>query len=82
MSKRSDPVKRYSPITPSDTADLLYPGRGILLGTAGTIKVTDTDGTEVSIPLAAGVWHPMEVVRVWSTGTDAGVVSGGIYVGR
>ena len=48
--------------------------RGISFGTAGTLKVEFPDGTQVTIPsgaLAAGVIHPMKIVKVFATGTGA-----------
>lgn len=46
--------------------------RGLYLGVAGTVKVTYQDGlVDTLTNLAAGVWHPMQVAKVWHTGTTA-----------
>jgi hypothetical protein len=61
-------------ITPSDDANLANPTRGISFHTAGALKVTTAGGEIVVIPdgaLAAGIVHPLEVVKVFDTGTDA-----------
>ncbi len=61
-------------VTPSDSADLTTPTRGVSFATAGALKVTTVGGQEVTIPsgaLAAGIIHPLQVKRIWSTGTGA-----------
>lgn len=56
----------------SDTIDMNRVGLGIFVGVAGDVKVTGVDGSDyIMLNLAAGVWHPCEVTRVWTTGTDA-----------
>jgi hypothetical protein len=68
-------------VTPSDTADVpLTVARGLYVGVAGDVSVILAENTApVTIPgLAAGIWHPMAVRRVRSTGTTAT----GIVVGR
>lgn len=75
------PASKYAAVTPSDSADIpdinIKAGtRGIAFKTAGALCVVRPDGTEVTIPsgvLAAGCIHPICVVRVKSTGTDAGM---------
>lgn len=50
------------------------PPRGFMVGDAGTVKVTLWDGsvlTFASGELALNVMHPMAVIQVWSTGTNA-----------
>jgi hypothetical protein len=76
-AKRQDQLK-HGPIrgafTParSDTIDLHRVGLGIYVGGTGDVKVTGIDGSEyVMLNIAAGVWHPCEVTRVWDAGTDA-----------
>lgn len=60
-------------ITPNDAADI--PGgwaRGLYVGVGGAVKVTTATGQAITLTgLAAGVWHPMAVTRVWVTGTTA-----------
>lgn len=68
-----DPITWISSVTPSDTTDLTSFGRGILLSADGTVVVTlrdNVDGTNQTLVLSGGVWHPLVVKRVWSTGTD------------
>lgn len=58
-------------VTPSDSVNLddisvIYCGSG------GTIKVTTAQGSDVTFAnLAAGSILPLQVRRVWSTGTTA-----------
>jgi hypothetical protein len=84
--ERTDPIRKAFAIAAGDDAnDLAVATRGLYLGVAGTIKVTfadDADANPVVVPnLAAGVWHPMSVKRVWATGTGAGVFAGGVLGG-
>lgn len=56
----------------SDTVDLATPAVALLLNTAGTIKVLTTTGQTrafASGELALGVWHPMQIRRVYATDT-------------
>jgi hypothetical protein len=58
-------------VTPSDTVDLATPSV-VWVGTAGNVKVTTAQGTEVvftSVP--GGTVLPVQVIRVWATGTAA-----------
>lgn len=68
------------PVTKSDgTNDPAGPFRGLLLDAAGVLKVTMASGearTFISGELAAGVIHPMQVLRVWSTGSGAQGIKG------
>jgi hypothetical protein len=53
--------------------------RGLFVGVAGNVKITYADGTTDTLTnLVAGVWHPMYVKRVYSTGTTATDIHGGI----
>ena len=65
------PIERSVTVTPNDSADLTNVTRALLVDVAGAVKVTYLDGTTDDSYLAAGVWHAMRAVRVWSTGTDA-----------
>lgn len=61
-------------VTPSDSTDLTTPGRGVCFASIGALKVTMVNGDVVTFPsgtLAAGVIHPLQVQRVWATGTTA-----------
>lgn len=56
----------------SDTLNLKRPAVGLLLIAAGAIKIlTDEDAeqTYASGELALGIYHPIRVKRVFSTGT-------------
>lgn len=61
-------------ITPNDSADLpniavVYVGG---FGTTGAVKVTTAQGTDVTfLGVPAGAVLPVQVRRVWSTGTTA-----------
>jgi hypothetical protein len=62
-------------VTPSDTVDL--PGgitRAIMVGTDGSVAVNYADGTTDTLYLLAGLVHPIQVARVFSTGTDATLI--------
>ncbi len=51
--------------------DLWTVTRALLVDVAGAVKVTYADGLADTVTLVAGVWHPMQVKIVWSTGTTA-----------
>ena len=56
-------------VTPSDTVNLLQPST-IFSGSGGSVKVTTAQGTDVTFTgLAPGSIIPVQVIRVWSTGT-------------
>jgi hypothetical protein len=72
---------RASDVTPSDTADIpsvsTQDGSGnngcvLYVGGAGNIKVTTAGGdTVVFTGLLAGMFIPVQVLRVWATSTTA-----------
>lgn len=72
-----DPGGEFFAITTSDSSDLPSNTRGLLIGTAGDIKiagVNQTDAQAVTIPsgcLNTGQWHPMRVRKIFATGTTA-----------
>ena len=70
------PVRGGATITPNDSTNF-DTSRAILVDVAGNVKVTYVDGTEDTVALAASIWHPMCVNRIYSTGTTAT----GIHVG-
>jgi hypothetical protein len=71
MPNQTNPGTRAVAITPSDSADIAVT-RGVYVGGSGTLKVDMADGTTVTFTaLAAGVIHPIQVKRVYSTGTAA-----------
>ncbi|TAX57124.1 hypothetical protein ELI01_18780 [Rhizobium leguminosarum] len=56
--------------TANDGADLPYNARGLIIGVAGNVKLTDPDGNTDTFALPAGV-HPVRAQRIWLTGTTA-----------
>lgn len=70
------PASHAALVTPADGSDLGYTTRAISFATAGALKVTTRGGETLVIPsgaLAAGVMHPLEVVRIWETGSGTGM---------
>lgn len=64
--------KRAVEVTPSNSTDLTTPAKVIVAATSGTLKVDFTGvGTGVTIQVLAGVQYPINVKRVYSTGTSA-----------
>ena len=65
-----NPIKYSAEITThgTNTIDVC---RGLLVDSAGDVKVIYENGQEDTVYLAAGLWHGMEVKRVYSTGTTA-----------
>lgn len=56
--------------TASDSADLAYNTRALVVGVAGNVKLTDPDGNTDTFALPSGV-IPIRAQRIWSTGTTA-----------
>ncbi len=58
--------------TISDTTNLANPSVLYIGGSAGNVKVTTTNGDEVVFGnIQPGTVLPVQVVRVWATGTTA-----------
>ena len=58
-------------ITPNDTALLATPSV-VYVGSGGSVKVTTAQGDDVTfVGLLSGAIIPVQVIRVWSTGTSA-----------
>lgn len=58
-------------VTPSDSINLTYPSV-IYVGSTGNVKVTTAQGDVVTFSsLPTGFVIPVQVIRVWSTGTTA-----------
>jgi len=58
-------------VTTSDTVNLTTPAI-IWVGGAGNVKVTTAQGTDVTFTgVLSGAILPVQVLRVWSTGTTA-----------
>lgn len=65
------PAERATSITPNDSTNF-EPTRGVYVAASGDLHVLMANGDEVTfVDLAAGVVHPLSVVRVYSTNTDA-----------
>lgn len=65
-------ARRASAITTSDTATSEDPTRGIYVGSAGNIKVDMVSGGTVTFAnVPSGVILPIQVTRVYATGTTA-----------
>lgn len=60
-----------SVVTPSDTVDLANPSI-IYVGVGGSVKVSTVQGDAVTfVGVLAGGVIPVQVTRVWATGTSA-----------
>lgn len=58
-------------VTPNDSTNLSQPSV-IYVGGSGNVKVTTAQGTAVTFTgVNAGTVIPVQVIRVWSTGTTA-----------
>ncbi len=58
-------------VTPSDTVNLAQPSV-IYVGGGGNVKVTTAQGSAVTFTgVQAGGVIPVQVIRVWATGTTA-----------
>ena len=58
-------------VTPSNTVNLETPSI-VYVGVGGSVKVTTAQGDEVTFAgLLSGTVIPVQVIRVWSTGTTA-----------
>ena len=63
-------------ISPADGVQIKKT-RGLYVGVSGDVAVTMSDGTEVTfVDLAAGIEHPLSVIEVKSTGTNATSIIG------
>ena len=65
------PVYRGASVTPHDS-NTFEQTRGLYVGTSGDVVATMADGNDVTFAsLAAGIIHPIQCIRVKSTGTTA-----------
>lgn len=67
----NDPALGFTVVTPDDAADLEYISREIRVATGGDLKVTTVDGTTGVIPVINNDRLPLQVTRIWATGTTA-----------
>jgi hypothetical protein len=73
----STPAVSAAAITPSDTADLPTPTRGIYVGVGGNLTVNMLeDDNVVFVGLLPGVIHPIACSRIFATGTTAASIVG------
>lgn len=75
------PVTHSEPVTASDTdtASNVPPGtRGLLVDSAGAVKVKFKSGATDTIQLTAGVWHAIRIAHVYATGTTATGIHAGV----
>lgn len=70
------PIYRAEAVTPSDAA-AIEQTRGLYVGASGDVAVDMASGDTVTFAgLAAGIVHPLQVTRVYATGTTAtGIVA-------
>jgi len=81
MPQYLDQALNAQAVTPSDTTDLSLSGGNFdntasgalpFIGTAGNIKVTMLGGQTVTfLNIPDGTFMPIQVVRIWATGTTA-----------
>lgn len=68
----SGPARSLAPVAPSDTA--MLPGgltRAVFVGGAGDLVVQDPDGGVVTLASASHQYHPIQIGKVFATGTTA-----------
>jgi hypothetical protein len=57
--------------TPADS-DITTPGAVLYCGTGGSVKVTTVSGNAVTFTnVPNGTFLPVQIKRLWATGTDA-----------
>lgn len=80
---KTDGISKAVAVTPSDSEDLPFVTTGLYVGTAGATGTVYVDflqgGTNIPLKnLAAGMWHPLIVTRVYATGTTAEDIVAGV----
>lgn len=66
------PAERPHSVAPSNTEDLPFISRGLMVTTAGDVRVTMKYGDPDTLPgLQPGVLYPFRVQKVFATGTTA-----------
>jgi len=66
-----NPATHAASVTPSDSVDLSNVSRWVIIGTAGALKVTTKGGDTVTMGNVPAGFLPIQVTRIWSTGTTA-----------
>lgn len=72
------PIERAVAVTPA-AADLADVCRAVYVGGTGSLVVRFAGAPTLDVTLtgvAAGVWHPMRLVRVGAASTATGIVAG------
>ena len=81
-----DPFKAYTPglespapnfvlVAPNDSAELAVLPRYLIIGTAGTLVLTNADGADVSFPVQAGQTVVLRPTKVKTGTTATGIVA-------
>lgn len=76
MRRPTDPAVTLFDIIPNDGADLPHTTVALNVSTPGTVRVTTQDGTVSDVTIAPGHAFPLQVQRVWQTGTSATGIRG------
>ncbi len=79
LNSRLDPLRNAFLITPSDS-DEFHETRSLYLAVSGDVNVLFSDDTDpvLLVSLPAG-WHPLSVIKVLDTDTDADLGLVGAY---
>lgn len=65
------PAENGETVVPNDAVDFA-PTRGVYVGATGNLRVLFVGGTVVTfVDIAAGYVHPLQITRVYATGTTA-----------
>lgn len=75
-------VTRCLELTPHDTNEITTVTAGIRVNVSGLVKLVFAgpgSASAVTLQLVAGVDYPYQIRQVFSTGTDAGVITGKIH---
>ena len=72
-----DPPSGGCAITPNDSANLVTPIRGFIVGSSGNVQCTMSDGSVIVYQSCiAGVIYPGIITKVWATNTGATNITG------
>lgn len=80
----TSPTAKFLSITPNDGADIasyqtnrqvLNVTRGLLIGTAGTLRCLNDKGDQIDLPVLQG-YNPIITNKIFSTGTTAAEIFG------
>lgn len=70
------PATNAASLAKNDAADIEFATRAIWVGAAGDAKVTMLGGQVVTFKAMNVGYHPLRIVRLWSTGTVAADIVG------